>query len=54
MSFVKLGVISAPFNEILDEFLISTVTTIATIDKLLDNIILLFVIRIDGVFFDGR
>ena len=52
--FIKFRAISALFNKILDEFLISIVTTIATIDKLLDIIIILFSIKIDGVFLDGR
>ena len=42
------------FNEILHEFLTFIVATIAAIDKLFDNIVLPFVIKIDEVFFDGR
>jgi len=47
----EFGAVSAPFNKILDEFLTSAV---ATIDKLLDGIILPFSIRIDGAFLDER
>ncbi len=50
----KFEAVSAIFNEILDKFSTFIVTTIAVIDKLLNNIILLFIIRIDVVFLTGE
>ncbi len=50
----KFEAVSALFNEILDKFSTFIVTTIAVIDKLLNNIILLFIIRIDVVFLTGE